>query len=205
MEILGERKFVEIPGERRHELPPLLVRAKAVQDLSTVMSLAGEIIGSEDLLTPQAVDEAVTAADAFERRRMDLALNLVERYFAFLNHWQWGDGIIEWIRQCETTFDSTAVLRGLLRPDVWPHAGRSSFVLLLGDKGVHPEGVDLEKAVGTRLTFRQPPPISCFSDQFLLLLNSSVAESAYQTWLHMVPDPISSLPPERFNFQIYAM
>jgi len=205
MEILGDRKFVEIPGEKQHELPPLLVHSKTVRDLDTVMNMAGEIVASDDLLTPQAADEAVTAVEAYDRRRMDLALNLVERYFAFLNHWHWGDGILDWIRQCETTFDSTAVLRGLLRPDVWPHAGRSSFVMLLGDKGVHPEGVDIANAVGTRLTFRQPPPISCFSDQFLLLLNSTVAESAYQTWSHMVPDPISSLPPERFNFQIYAM
>jgi hypothetical protein len=205
MEILGDRKFVEIPGEKKHELPPLLVHAKTVRDVNTVMDLADQIVGSEDLLAPQAVEEAFTAADALERRRMDLALNLVERYFAFLNHWRWGDGILEWIRQCETTFDSTAVLRGLLRPDVWPHAGRSSFVLLLGDKGVHPEGVDIEKAVGTRLTFRQPPPISCFSDQFLLLLNASVAATAYQTWMHMVPDPIASLPPERFHFRIHTM
>ena len=26
MEILGDRKFVEVPGSRTHELPPLLVR-----------------------------------------------------------------------------------------------------------------------------------------------------------------------------------
>lgn len=199
MEILGDRKFVEIPGEKRHELPPLLVHANMVRDLDTVMNLADQIVESDDLLPPQVVEEA------FERRRMDLALNLVEQYFTFLNHWNWGDGILGWIRQCEITFDSTAVLRGLLRPDVWPHAGRSSFVLLLGDKGVHPDGVDIENAVGTRLTFRQPPPISCFSDQFLLLLNQSVAESAYQTWSHMIPDPISSLPPERFNFQVHTM
>jgi hypothetical protein len=76
---------------------------------------------------------------------------------------------------------------------------------LLEDKGVHADGIVIEKAVGTRLTFRQPPPISCFSNQFLLLLNPSVADTAYQTWSHMVPEPVSSLPPERFSFQIYTM
>ena len=68
---------------------------------------------------------------------------------------------------------------------------------LLSDKAVKAGGIDLEKAVGMRLTFRQPPPISCFSNQFLLYLNSSVASTAYQTWSHMAPDPVSSLPPER--------
>ncbi len=87
MEILGDRTFVEIPGEKNHELPPLLVHAKTVRDVTTVMDLADQIVGSEDLLPPQAVEEAIAAADLLERRRMDLALNLVERYFAFLSHW----------------------------------------------------------------------------------------------------------------------
>ena len=63
-------------------------------------------------------------------------------------------------------------LRHLLHPDVWPHAGRSSFVTLLVDKAVPTHGVAVEKAVGLRLTFRQPPPIDCFSNQFLFYLNS---------------------------------
>jgi len=69
------------------------------------------------------------------------------------------------------TFDARMELRNLLRNNVWPHAGRSSFVQLLADKAVRADGIDLEKAVGLRLTFRQPPPISCFSNQFLIYLN----------------------------------
>ena len=34
---------------------------------------------------------------------MDLAINLVEQYMSLVTNWQWGDGILEWIRQCETT------------------------------------------------------------------------------------------------------
>ena len=98
-----------------------------------------------------------------------------------VTQWQWGDSILEWIRQCEITFGTRLELRNLLRPDVWPHAGRSSFVTLLGDKAVSSEGVELEQAVGLRLTFRQPPPISCFSNQFLFYLNSSVGN-------HRLPD-----------------
>ena len=133
---------------------------------------------------------------------MDLAINLVEQYMGLVMHWQWGDSILEWIRQCETQFQITSDLRNILRPDLWPHASRCSFVTLLSDKAVRPDHVDLEKAVGMRLTFRQPPPIKCFSNQFLFYLNSTVATTAYTTWSHMAPDPIASLPPERFTFQV---
>jgi hypothetical protein len=36
-------------------------------------------------------------------------------------------------------------------------------------------------------------------------LNSTIANTAYQTWAHMSPDPISALPPERFQFQVLDM
>ena len=103
------------------------------------------------------------------------------------------------------SFRSRSDLRNVLRPDLWPHASRCSFVTLLSDKAVRPDRVDLEKAVGMRLTFRQPPPINCFSNQFLFYLNSTVATTAYTTWSHMAPDPIASLPPERFTFQVVKM
>ncbi len=60
----------------------------------------------------------------------------------------------------------------------------------------------LERAVGLRLTFRQPPPIDCCSNQFLLYLNSTVADTAYQTWSHLVPDALMLLPPHRFHFEV---
>ena len=140
-----------------------------------------------------------------ERRRVDLAVNLVDQYLSFVAQWQWGDGILEWIRQCETTFGTRFELRPLLRSDVWPHAGRASFVTLLADKHVETGGVALENAVGMRLTFRQPPPLKCFSDQFLFYLNSTVANSAYQTWAGMGQAPVSALPPERFHFDVIRM
>jgi len=123
----------------------------------------------------------------------------------FVQHWRWGDDVLEWIRQCETTFETRMDLRNLLRADLWPHAGRCSFVTLLEDKAVETGGVALEKAVGMRLTFRQPPPLKCFSDQFLLYLNSTVGNTAYQTWAGLSQSPVSSLPPERFTFQVVNM
>ena len=88
---------------------------------------------------------------------------------------------------------------------MWPHASRASFVALLREKAVPSPGFAVEKAVGLRLTFRQPPPIDCFSSQFLFYLNETLATTAYHHWTDMVPDPVSSLPPERFNFQFYNM
>ena len=76
---------------------------------------------------------------------------------------------------------------------------------LLADKAVPMRGVGLEKAVGLRLTFRQPPPIDCFSNQFLFYLNSTVADSAYQTWAHMTAEAPVFLPPERFHFQVHEL
>jgi hypothetical protein len=205
MDILGDRKFVEVPGDKTHELPPLLVRtAPGVKRLDRVMTLASSIIEKEDMLAANGDVPEPLGMDA-ERRKMDLALNLVDQYLGLITHWQWGDSILEWIRQCEITFGARLELRNLLRSNLWPHAGRSSFVQLLEDKSVQTQGVGIEKAVGLRLTFRLPPPISCCSDQFLFFLNSTVANTAYQTWAGMTPDPVSSLPPERFSFQVFDM
>src|SRR5688572_23804673 len=205
MDVLGDRKFVEIPGDTTHELPPLLVREHPnVRRLDRVVDMAAKVIEHEDLIPSFALDHLVSEADV-DRRKMDMALNLVDTYLGLVRLWTWGDGILEWIRQCETTFEHRLELRTLLRPDVWPHAGRSSFVTLLEDKDVLTEPVAIEKAVGLRLTFRQPPRLDVFSDQFLVYLNTTLANTAYQTWAHMMPDPVSSLPPERFRVQVVMM
>ena len=144
------------------------------EDLTSVM------LEAEDMLAASDAGE-----DVIEQRKLDLALQLTAQYKGLLSHWFWGDSVIEWIRQCEITFESEGTLRTLLHPDVWPHASRASFVELLREKGVPTGGVALDRAVGLRLTFRQPPPIDCFSSQFLFYLNSPVADTAYQTWSHL--------------------
>jgi hypothetical protein len=205
MDIVGDRKFVEVPGEKTHELPPLLVHTRAkVKRMDRVFGMANELIAAEDMIPAPALESLTSEFDA-DRRKMDLAINLADQYLRFVTQWQWGDSILEWIRQCEITFGARLELRNLLRPDVWPHAGRSSFVILLEDKAVPSEGIEFEKAVGLRLTFRHPPPISCFSNQFLFYLNASVASTAFQTWAHMSPDPTAALPPERFSFDVIDM
>lgn len=204
MDIIGNRKYVEIPGDRTHELPPLLVRGSPeIAPLDEVMSMAAGIVEDEDMVPPAAED---LGADAMvEQRKFDLALNLAEHYLKLVGHWQWGDSILEWIRQCEITFGAQVALRNLLRPDLWPHAGRSSFVTLLEDKSIPTHGVHLENAVGLRLTFRQPPPISCFSNQFLFYLNPKVSRTAYDAWAELGAGHPALLPPERFRFQVLSM
>ncbi len=195
---MEELRYVEIPGSLTHELPPLLVRGvpDGTQPRDAMVSVAAEIVESEDLL-PEEEPGSV--------RMMDLALHLTDQYLGLLTHWQWGDSVLEWIRQCEITFDSSDTLRPLLHAQVWPHAGRSSFVELLLRKQVETHGVALDKAVGTRLTFRQPPPISCCSNQFLFYLKSSLADSAYQTWARMKVDRAGQFPPNRFHFEVLEM
>ena len=198
---MAERKYVIIPGNATHELPPLLVRGETESlPLDEVVARATGIIESENVVPDSDADERVV-----EQRKFDLALHLTDSYLRLVSHWIWGDSIVEWIRQCEITFESEAVLRRLLYPDVWPHAGRSSFVTLLEDKAVPTHGIALEKAVGLRLTFRQPPPIDCFSNQFLLYLNSSVANTAYRTWAQLSESQPALFPPERFHFQVVEL
>lgn len=204
--ILGDRKFVEIPGSRTHELPPLLVRtAPGVKRLDRIMEMAEGLIDQEEIIPASPLDHDPGHILGLQRRRMDLALNLTEQYLTFVLHWRWGDDVLEWIRQCEITFGSRVELRNLLRADLWPHAGRSSFVTLLEDKAVDTHGVGIEKAVGMRLTFRQPPPLKCFSNQFLLYLNGSIADTAYHKWAAMGEESGAALPPERFHFEVVNM
>lgn len=205
MDMIGDRKFVDVPGGKTHELPPLLVKtAPDVRRLDKIMDIANQIIEQEDMV-PCSSGDKIFDEELLDRRRLDLALNLVDRYMGLVSHWHWGDAVVEWIRQCEITFGARIELRNLLRSDLWPHAGRSSFVTLLGDKAVPTRGVELEKAVGLRLAFRQMPPIRCCTDQFLFYLNQSVAETAYRTWLNTTPNPIASFPPERFAFDVVNM
>ena len=197
---MTDRRYIQIPGSKTHELPPLLVHgADYAQPQGE--DLASTILGEAEDMLP-ASD---ATADLLEQRRFELALQLTEQYKGLLSHWLWGNSILEWIRQCEITFECEDTLRTLLHPDVWPHASRASFVNLLVEKDVPTQGVALERAVGLRLTFRQPPPIDCFSSQFLFYLNSTIASTAYQTWSHLVPDATSLLPPDRFHFEVLSI
>ena len=198
---MEDRRYIEVPGSGTHELPPLLVHgAQEGTPLSEVVSMASGIVEAEDMLAEVPQDAA-----AFEQRKFDLALNLAEQYLQLVAHWKWGDSILEWIRQCEITFGTQDSLRNLLHADIWPHASRSSFVNLLLEKAVPTHGVHLENAVGLRLTFRQPPPIDCFSNQFLIYLNSPVAGTAYSTWARLAQDTPALFPPDRFHFQVVEL
>ncbi len=194
------KQYVVIPGSAMHELPPLLVRgALETSSREELVERAGEIVESEDIIPDEMPSEKLRT-----QRKLDLALHLADQYSGLLTHWNWGDSILEWIRQCEITFANQTALRNILHNDIWPHAGRSSFVDLLLQKQVPMPGVGVQKAVGLRLTFRQPPPISCFSNQFLFFLHSTVAGSAYNAWQQMGTGEPALFPPDRFHFQVLA-
>ena len=194
-----DRSYIEVPGAGMHELPPLLVRGIPEDaDREDLVQRAAAIIDLEDM-----IEDA--SPDTMDQRKLDLALHLTDQYFGLLSHWAWGDSVLEWIRQCEITFSATSALRDLLSRDIWPHAARSSFVDLLLDKEVPTRGVAIDRAVGMRLTFRQPPPIDCCSDQFLFFLNSRLAGAAYETWARLSPETAAHLPPNRFHFEVHDM
>jgi hypothetical protein len=192
--MMKDARYIDIPGSKTHELPPLLIHTVAHAPADDMDSVLGE---AEDML---AVSDA--SPDILEQRRFELALQLREQYKGLVSHWLWGDSILEWIRQCEITFECEDTLRKLLHPDVWPHASRASFVTLLMEKDVPTRGVALDRAVGLRLSFRQPPPIDCVSSQFLFYLNSTVASTAFLTWSRLIPQEPALLPPERFHFDV---
>jgi|GEM_PF-296012 len=216
------RHYVEVPGPGMHELPPLLIhglpgelsRESLVEQAAGIVDTE-EMVVAHDFGAPAESELEEARKELAAHRRFDLALHLADRYLGLLQHWAWGDSVLEWIRQCEITFEATSALRPLLSPDIWPHAARSSFVDLLIDKGVtpvvpqlHPVGAEvpaIEKAVGTRLTFRQPPPIDCCSDQFLFFLSSRLAGTAYETWARMSPQSVAHFPPDRFHFEIHEL
>jgi hypothetical protein len=188
------QEYVSIPGYKMHQLPPLLVRRASE---GSQVDMASAIQEAKAMLPEMDVEESL-----LERRKFDLAVTLAEQYRGLIAHWQWGESIMEWIRQCEITFQSESALRDLLHPDVWPHAGRSSFITLLSDKRVSTPGVALEDAVGLRLTFRHPPPIDCCTSEFLFCLNASIGGSAYQAWARMGGCAPALLPPDRFHFDV---
>lgn len=193
-----ERHYIEVPGSGTHELPPLLVRNTPEKlEMEEVVGMATSMVDDDDLLAAANLSEAVR-----EQRKFDLAVHLAEQYSRFVFHWQWGESILEWVRQCLITFEGEQTLRGLMHPDVWPHANRASFVTLLAEKHVPTPGVPVEKAVGLRLAFRQPPPISCCSNQFLYFLNSAVGDSAYHSWAQLSESSQGLLPPNRFHFLV---
>ena len=141
---MTDRTYLEVPGRGTHQLPPLLLHPAADSEPDSeevqVISVLGE---AEDMLAASDAEPGL-----MEQRKLDLALQMASQYKGLVSHWRWGDSVLEWIRQCEITFESEDGLRRLLHPDVWPHASRASFVNLLMDKQVPTRGVALEREIG---------------------------------------------------------
>ncbi len=189
--------YIHVPGNRTHELPPLLVESPQRDEEHTIDLLDVVMDEVVEMMPDLGIDQEIV-----EQRKFDLAASMAAQYQGLLARWQWGNSILEWVRQCEITFEAQDALRRLLHPDIWPHASRSSFVTLLTEKSITVPNSNPQQAVGLRLTFREPPPLRCCSNQFLFYLNSTVANSAYQSWAHLNTEQPALLPPDRFHFEV---
>ncbi len=198
-----DRDFLNIPGGT-YELPPLLIGAPTPLRMVKVMDLACEIVAWDAM--PQSNRDVVIGREMDpERRKMDLAVQFVDQYFALRKHWRWGESILEWIRQCEITFSSRIQLRNVLKNDTWPHAGRCCFVTLLEASDnplIRESKIDFEKAVGLRLAFRRFPQISNFCQESLAIWDKGTASGVYQTWSQLQTKPLSYLPPKSFTYHV---
>ena len=96
---MRSERYIAIPGSKTHELPPLLVHAAEHAPVEGATDLGSMMLEAEEMLAATDDDERL-----LEQRKFDLALQLAEHYKALMSHWQWGDSVLEWIRQCEITF-----------------------------------------------------------------------------------------------------
>ena len=110
MDIIGSRKFLEIAGDRTHELPPLLVAdlALSARRLEKLLTMATELVESESLI-PLTTAICRDEID-LERRRYELALQFSEQYLGLKTHWKWGDSVLEWILLPDTTTSFKALI-----------------------------------------------------------------------------------------------
>src|SRR3954447_15012161 len=102
-------QYIQIPGSKTHELPPLLVHTAGEIAAEDENEIASVMLEAEDMLAENDADEQIR-----EQRKFELALQLTEQYRGLMSHWWWGESVLEWIRQCEITFGSEDNLRKLL-------------------------------------------------------------------------------------------
>ena len=193
-------RYIDIPGTVTHELPPLLVHtATGVGEDAEIANFESILPEAEDMIASVAAPEA-----EFEQRRFDLAVQLANQYKGLLAYWWWGDSVLEWVRQCEITFENEDALRKLLHPDVWPHASRASFVALLMEKGIATQGVALDRAVGMQCV----PAAAAHRVRFQpvsVLSGPTIGQTAYATWSQLAPRTSALLPPSRFHFEVMSL
>jgi hypothetical protein len=203
MDTADKSYLLEIPGDKVYELPPFCLSGKPQALWSEVNFRNAEKLVREEGLIPNTSSTVLDPGTAL-RQEHDLAINIAERYRRLQLLWRLGDDILRWVTHCETTFKLNATLNPFLSPDIWPHAGRTSFIHLLETKNIA-DALETEQAIGLRLAFRKPLPLNCLSDQFLFFLSPAVTKEAFITWTSMVPPPIHRFPPNRFDFQVFNL
>ena len=196
---IGERRFFKIPGNNKFELPPFFMEKELILQ-SNILELAEKIVESDMI----DVSEYFTKEGLVENARINLALNFADQYYKFCATWHFGNAILDWIRHCQSTFKYNHILCHLLGPDLWPHVGQKSFVNLLADKSVCSLKC-AKTSLGLRLMIRKRLPLDCCTDDLLFYLGQKVTETAYNEWAGKLSEPVKSLPPERFYFEVLSI
>ncbi len=137
--------------------------------------MAAGMVEAEDILGDVRADVSM-----IEQRKFDLALNLAEQYMRLVSHWQWGDSILEWVRQCEITFEACEALRSLLHPDVVAPC-RPQQLRQPADGKI---GADARRRSGER---RRPAPHVPPAAAHRLLLQPVSVLSECQRYQHRLP------------------
>ncbi len=93
---MSDRTYIQIPGDRTHELPPLLIHplvnygeAEFASRLDEVVDLAGDIVESEDMIRRRRATKTCGLSNASM-----IWPQLAEKYSGLVAHWQWGDSIL---------------------------------------------------------------------------------------------------------------
>ncbi len=164
----GDREYVNIPGNKMHELPPLLVRR--VPDGPPV-DMTSAFLEAEEMLPEVDVEEAL-----LERRRFDLALTLAEQYRGLIAHWQWGESIVECgSGNAKSLFRSESALRDPAAPRRLAACGPPAVLSICWRiRKVTAPGVALQTAVGLQLTFRKAAPAYRLLHQRIPVLPESI-------------------------------
>src|SRR3974377_256032 len=98
---MRDQGYLKIPGDQPPQLPPLLLHGADHESEADEIGVASVLPEAEEMLAAGDADIPLG-----EQRKLDLALQMTEQYKSLVFHWLWGDSVLEWIRQCEITFES---------------------------------------------------------------------------------------------------
>lgn len=190
--------FLNIPGEKRWELPPLILFTPRKEENPETLNKVMEVIEESDFVFMDDI--------SLYNAKANLAQNAWREYLKIIDTWYLGKNIFEWLSECMTTFTADPILKNILRPGLWPYPDYSCLVDMLDKKCSLDEKLkslvngNIKISVGMRLSFEQPPPVEYLTHDFLFYLAPKLAQNAYNNWQEK-RTVNGLLPSERFCFE----